>query len=153
MKRKLVLCMGAMLWIGILTAQTLIPEWQVAIDKVKNLMKTNPTQASEEVRELLKGKNKKEVELITSVAHVYLDAGKSIEAENYLEMARKVDSKAPQVSVLEGDIALSRKEVGKACQLYEQAIYFDPNCKEAYLKYAQLISLPILRRLLRSFNS
>ena len=153
MKRKLVLCMGAMLWAGILTAQTLIPEWQVAIDKVKNLMKTNPTQASEEVRELLKGKNKKEVELITSVAHVYLDAGKSIEAENYLEMARKVDSKAPQVSVLEGDIALSRKEVGKACQLYEQAIYFDPNCKEAYLKYAQLISLPILRRLLRSFNS
>lgn len=137
MKRKLVLCMGAMLWTGILTAQTLIPEWQVAIDKVKNLMKTNPTQASEEVRELLKGKNKKEVELITSVARVYLDAGKSVEAENYLEMARKVDSKAPQVSVLEGDIALSRKEVGKACQLYEQAIYFDPNCKEAYLKYAQ----------------
>lgn len=35
MKRKLVLCMGAMLWAGILTAQTLIPEWQVAIDKVK----------------------------------------------------------------------------------------------------------------------
>lgn len=104
MKRKLVLCMGAMLWTGILTAQTLIPEWQVAIDKVKNLMNTNPTQASEEVRELLKGKNKKEVELITSVARVYLDAGKSVEAENYLEMARKVDSKAPQVSVLEGNL-------------------------------------------------
>ena len=104
MKRKLILCMGAMLWAGILTAQTLIPEWQVAIDKVKNLMKTNPTQASEEVRELLKGKNKKEVELITSVARVYLDAGKSVEAENYLEMARKVDNKAPQVSVLAGNL-------------------------------------------------
>ena len=36
--------------------------------------------------------------------------------------------------VLEGDIALAQKNIGQACQLYEQAIYFDPNCKEAYLK-------------------
>ena len=52
-------------------------------------------------------------------------------------MAKKANNKDPKVSVLEGDIALAQKNIGQACQLYEQAIYFDPNCKEAYLKYAQ----------------
>ena len=52
-------------------------------------------------------------------------------------MARKADNKAPAVSVLEGDIAFARNDIGKACQLYEQAIYFDSNYKDAYLKYAQ----------------
>lgn len=141
MKRKFVLCMGAMLLAGTLAAQTPVPGWQAGIDKVKGLIKTNPGQASEEVGELLKGKNKKNVELITAVSRAYLDTGKPAEAETYLEMARKADNKAPEVSVLEGDIALYRKDVGKACQLYEQAIYFDPNCKEAYLKYAQAYKL------------
>ena len=104
---------------------------------MKSLIQTNPAQASEEVGELLKGKNKKNVDLVTSVAHVYLDAGKLTEAQEYLAVAKKADNKDPKVSVLEGDIALAQKNIGQACQLYEQAIYFDPNCKEAYLKYAQ----------------
>lgn len=137
MKRRFVLCMGVMLLAGALAAQTPVPEWQAGVDKIKSLIKTDPGQASEEVRELLKGKNKKNVELVTSVSRAYLDAGKLTEAETYLKMAQKTDNKAPQVSVLEGDIAFLRKDVGKACQLYEQAIYFDSDCKEAYLKYAQ----------------
>lgn len=137
MKRRFVFCMGAMLLVGTLAAQTSVPEWQMGVDKVKGLIKTNPEQASEEIGELLKGKNKKNVQLLVAVARVYLDAGKQAEAETYLEIARKADYKDPGVFVLEGDIALSHKDVGKACQFYEQAIYFDPNCKEAYLKYAQ----------------
>ena len=137
MKRRFVFCMGALLLVGSLAAQTPATEWQAGLDKVKSLVKTNPGQASEEAGELLKGKNKKNVELVTSVASAFLEAGKLTEAEMYLEVARKADHKDPKVSVLEGDIALARRDVGKACQLYEQAIYFDPNCKEAYLKYAQ----------------
>ena len=78
---------------------------QAGVDKVKSLIKTNPEQASDAAGELLKGKNKKNVELVTSVARAYLDAGQLKEAETYLEMARKADNKAPAVSVLEGDIA------------------------------------------------
>lgn len=137
MKRRFILCMGAMLLAGTLAAQSPVPEWQVGIDKVKSLIKTNPGQASDEASELLKGKNKKNIELVISVARAYLDAGKLSEATIYLGMAKKVDNKDARVSVLEGDIALAQKNVGTACQLYEQAIYFDPNCKEAYLKYAQ----------------
>ena len=137
MKTMLVLSMGALLLAGTLSAQTPVPEWQAGVDKVKNLIQSNPAQASEEDGELLKGKNKKNVDLVTSVAHVYLDAGKITEAQEYLAMAKKANNKDPKVSVLEGDIALAQKNIGQACQLYEQAIYFDPNCKEAYLKYAQ----------------
>ena len=126
-----------MLFAGTLAAQTPVPEWQAGVDKVKSLIKTNPEQASDAAGELLKGKNKKNVELVTSVARAYLDVGQLKEAETYLEMARKADNKAPAVSVLEGDIAFARKDIGKACQLYEQAIYFDSNYKDAYLKYAQ----------------
>ena len=137
MKRRFVFCLGAMLLAGTLAAQTPVPEWQAGGDKVKSLIKANPEQASDAAGELLKGKNKKNVELVTSVARAYLDAGQLKEAETYLEMARKADNKAPAVSVLEGDIAFARKDIGKACQLYEQAIYFDSNYKDAYLKYAR----------------
>lgn len=137
MKTMLILSMGALLWTGTLSAQTPVPQWQAEVDKVKTLIQTNPEQASEEAGNLLKGKNKKNVDLVTAVARAYLDAGKPAEAQAYLEMAKKADNKDPKVSVLEGDIALSQKDVGKACQLYEQAIYFEPNCTEAYLKYAE----------------
>ena len=68
MKTMLVLSMGALLLAGTLSAQTPVPEWQAGVDKMKSLIQTNPAQASEEVGELLKGKNKKNVDLVTSVA-------------------------------------------------------------------------------------
>ena len=41
------------------------------------------------------------MDLVTSVAHVYLDAGKITEAQEYLAMAKKANNKDPKVSVLE----------------------------------------------------
>ncbi|MDO4164836.1 MAG: tetratricopeptide repeat protein [Bacteroides sp.] len=137
MNYKLIIGISAMLWGGTLCAQTVVPEWQAGVDKVKSLIKTNPEQASSEADELLKGKNKKNAELVSAVAFAYLEAGKLTEAEKYLALAQKADRKNPKVSILEGDIALQKNDVGKACQLYEQAIYFDQNCREAYLKYAK----------------
>jgi tetratricopeptide (TPR) repeat protein len=147
MKTMLVLSMGALLLAGTLSAQTPVPEWQAGVDKMKSLIQTNPAQASEEVGELLKGKNKKNVDLVTSVAHVYLDAGKLTEAQEYLAMAKKANNKDPKVSVLEGDIALAQKNIGQACQLYEQAIYFDPNCKEAYKSASPALAIEKLEQL------
>lgn len=109
MKRRFVFCLGAMLFAGTLAAQTPVPEWQAGVDKVKSLIKTNPEQASDAAGELLKGKNKKNVELVTSVARAYLDVGQLKEAETYLEMARKADNKAPAVSVLEVTSLLPEK--------------------------------------------
>ena len=96
MKRRFVFCLGAMLFAGTLAAQTPVPEWQAGVDKVKSLIKANPEQASDAAGELLKGKNKKNVELVTSVARAYLDAGQLKEAETYLEMARRPTTRLRQ---------------------------------------------------------
>lgn len=128
--------LASLLFAGRMAAQQPQPEWQAEVDKLKTLITTDPAQASEMSDELLKGKNKKNLPLALAVARAYLEADKPTEALAYLDVARKVDAKSAQVSLLEGDIALNRQDVGQACQLYEQAIYFDPDCKEGYLKYA-----------------
>jgi tetratricopeptide (TPR) repeat protein len=138
MKLRTVFFMGALLACTSLYAQTTENDWQDGIKAIKSLIKTNPEQATEKADNLIKGKNKKNVDLIVSVARTYLDAGKLTDADKYLAAAQKADRKNPKVSILEGDIALERKDPGKACQLYEQAIYFDKNCSEAYLKYADV---------------
>lgn len=104
--------------------------------RIKELIKSDSGQAASEVNQLLKGKNKKNATLLVGVGQAYLEAGKIAEAQKYADLAKKADSKYPAAYILEGDIMLAEKNVGKACQSYEQAIYFDPECKEAYLKYA-----------------
>lgn len=113
-------------------------DWKSEVLKVKELIKTNPEQAEEQFDDLLKGKRKKNIDLVLTIGRAYLDAGKFEEAENYAKLARKADSKSAQVSIFEGDIAVARKDPGTACQRYEEAIYFDSNCKEAYFKYADI---------------
>lgn len=137
MKRFQLFLVGAFIAAGPLCAQS-ADDWQTGVAKVKELIQSNPAQASEEAMQVLKGKNKKNVEAIVAIGKAYLNAGKVSEAETYVGLAKKVDSKSAAASVLEGDIAIAQKDAGKASQLYEQAIYFDPNYKEAYLRYANV---------------
>jgi tetratricopeptide (TPR) repeat protein len=122
--------------VGTLYAQspTDVPD----LTQIKELIKTNPSQASIEIRQLLKGKNRKDPELLSAIGHAYLESRNTFEAENYLKLAKKANNKVSVVYMLEGAIALVRNDIGVACQAYEQAIYFDPGNKEAYFKYAQV---------------
>ena len=138
MKRFQLFLVGAFVAAGPLFAQSADADWHSEVAKVKELIQTNPAQASEEAAQLLKGKNKKNTDLLTAIGQAYLEAGKISEAETYAALGQKADSKSAAVSVLQGDIAVAKKDAGKACQLYEQAIYFDPNYKEAYLKFADV---------------
>jgi len=138
MKRIQLLILVMFVAVGPLLAQSANTELQERIARIKELVGSNTQQASEEVSQLLKGKNKKDSEILIAVARVYFDAGKISDADVYLQQAKKVNNKYPGIYLLEGDIAVLNKDAGTACQLYEQAIYFDPNCKEAYLKYAQV---------------
>lgn len=138
MKRIQLFLVGAFMAVGTLFAQSADEGWQSGVTKVKELIQTHPEQASEEASQLIKGKNKKNTELLVAIARVYWDAGKTTEATEYLELAKKVSHKSPEALVLEGDMAVAKKDAGTACQLYEQAIYFDPNYKEAYLKFADM---------------
>ena len=138
MKYRLLFCVSAMLLVTSLGAQTAKPEWQAGVDNIKTLLKTDVEQAVDAANDLTKGKNKKNIDLLLAVAEVFVDAKHLDEAEEFVEKAKSRDNKDPRVSILAGDIALAREDVGTACQLYEQAIYFDNKCVEAYLKYANV---------------
>ncbi len=136
-KSRIVLCCVGLLFAGMVSAQTPESEWKAGVNQVKELIKSNPDQAWDMTEELTKGKNKKNVDLILALTKVYLDAQKMEQVEELIGKAKKADKQNPKVSLMEGDIALAKKDVGTACQMYEQAIYFDANCYEAYLKYAR----------------
>lgn len=138
MKRIQIFLAGAFIATGSLFAQSSDAEWQAGLARMKSLVQTDPGQASDEAEQLLKGKNKKNPELVIAVARVFLDAGNLAESEEYLALAKKADNKSAVVSLLEGDIALAKKETGVACQMYEQAIYFNPKNEQAYLKLADI---------------
>lgn len=138
MKRIQIFLAGAFIATGSLFAQSSDAEWQAGLARMKSLVQTDPGQASDEAEQLLKGKNKKNPELVIAVARVFLDAGNLAESEEYLALAKKADNKSAAVSLLEGDIALAKKETGVACQMYEQAIYFNPKNEQAYLKLADI---------------
>lgn len=65
-----------------------------------------------------------------------------------------MNSKCAVAYLLSGDVALKLNDVNKASSDYNQAIYLDENCSEAYFKYAQVykgvdpqLSLDMLMRL------
>lgn len=139
MKRKLFIFVGVLFVFGAISAQTPVTDWQESLKAITAIIKTNPQGAATQATQLIKEKkNKKNIDLIVGLGEAYLKAGNIPEAQKYLAIAQDVNLKNPKVSILEGDIALEQKDPGKACQLYEQAIYFDKNCFEAYEKYAKV---------------
>lgn len=138
MKKKMYLIIGAFLISGMTYAQTPESEWRVGVKNIKTLIKSNPEQANEAGKDMLKGKNKKNIALILAIGRAYLDEKDIPGAQKYLAIAQKANYKDPQVSIFEGDIAVEQNEPGLATQKYEQAIYFDKNCFDAYLKYAKI---------------
>ena len=137
-KRIIILFAAVFMAVGTLFAQSESTGWKENVTGLDSLIKSNPSQAFERVEQLLKGKNKKNRELIVSIGRSYLDAGKVSEADTYQQMAQKIDNKKADVYLLAGDIALAKREIGPACQAYEQAIYFEPQCAEAYFQYARV---------------
>lgn len=100
-------------------------------------IKTNSVAADQDIENALKGKNKKDADLIIAAARAYLVNGRIEKASLYQERAQKAKPKYAPAFVLLGDIELAQEKVGDACRNYEQAIYFDAACKEAYIKYAR----------------
>ena len=130
------ICFSFLLSASLYAQEPLSSDLTQQIEKIAAQIKDNPDAAEDGFNELLKGKNKKNASLLAAIGKAYLDNGKTDIAKEYAEDARKADSKNGASYVLNGDIALSVKDVGTACGYYEQAILFDENCFEAYYKYA-----------------
>ena len=112
MKRLYIFLLGLFLVAGTLWAQSADSDWQNRLDRIKELITTNPQQASDELGQLIKGKNKKDPALLVAVARVYFDAMQITEAQKYVEYAKKANNKFPGIYVLEGDIALTKQDAG-----------------------------------------
>jgi tetratricopeptide (TPR) repeat protein len=101
-------------------------------------IKSNPIEADTDFKNLLKVKgNNKNQALLVAISRAYLVNGDVTNAMVYQDKARSLKQKSAAVSVLLGDIHLAQKELGLACSNYEEAILYDENCKEAYIKYAR----------------
>ena len=88
-------------------------------------------------KEALKGKNKKDAGLNLAIAKAYYETG-TPGYEVYMKKSYKADKKFPDYFMFEGDVLVNQQQYGDACGRYENAIYFDPNCIEAYVKYSHI---------------
>ena len=94
MKRVQMFLAGAFIAVGSLYAQTPASEWKAGVAKLKETIQANPAQAAEEAEQMIKGKNKKNIELLVAIGEAYLEAGKIPEAQQYAALAKKANGKS-----------------------------------------------------------
>jgi tetratricopeptide (TPR) repeat protein len=104
-----------------------------------DLLNGNATQAQDNFKKA-QSLAKKDNELTVSIARSYYNADPvkySKEITKYIDKARK-DSKNQEASIyiFEGDRLFDQASYGDAAAQYEQAINFDNNSPEGYVKYA-----------------
>ena len=84
------------------------------------------------------GLAKKDPEVATAVAEAYINMKMYDEADEALGRARKIKKDYSGIYLAEGDMLMSKGNVGEASGRYETAIRFNPKDKTAYLKYARV---------------
>jgi len=141
------LCLAVTMW-GQTPAGS---EWSPQVKQAATMIKENPAKASEAFDELMKGKNKKNTSLLVEIGRAYLDQGKTAEAAEYAQRAKDVNSKCAVAYLLSGDVALKLNDVNKASSDYNQAIYLDENCSEAYFRFLSVRLNRLKNRLLANY--
>lgn len=119
-----------------LEADPSFPQAKIGTAKLK--IKNDPEAVSLAFKEIFSGKNKKNALLHVLAGQAYLDNGDYTRADKYAETALGIDGKLSDAYVLRGDICAAQKNYGKAAEQYQQAIYFDPSKRGAYIKYSRL---------------
>ncbi len=107
-----------------------------SIGELKLGLKENPNQ-DKAFEGFFTGKNKKNPLVYIAVARAYLPISVD-KAKEYMEKARPFGTKSPDFFILEGDVLAAQKKIGEAASCYEMASTIDPECKEAYFKYAKI---------------
>lgn len=107
------------------------------IGEGKVLLSSDKAAAENAFNEAIKI-DKKNAKVYITIAAAYHLSKMDTEAASYQEKALKQNAKDPAIFIYEGDLLFASGKPGDAAGKYEQAIYFDPDCIEAYLKYANV---------------
>jgi len=81
---------------------------------------------------------KKDAKVYAAIALAYNANGDTANYNNFMTKAHSVNLKDPIPYVLEGNVLAAKKRIGDAAGRYDNALYFDPNCKVANLKLGQI---------------
>lgn len=119
-------------------SQSIDQNVKAQIDNAATMIKTNPDGATAAFNGILKGKNKKNPAILVEIGKTYFNAGDLVNARMFVQKAKDVDNKNASVYLLSGDIYLKQADASNASSEYSQAIYFDENCTDAYLRYAEV---------------
>ncbi|MDR1762252.1 MAG: tetratricopeptide repeat protein [Bacteroidales bacterium] len=106
----------------------------------------NDVQSAEKLLKQAEGLGKKNVDVWVQIADAYCASDMTAKAQSILEKAKTVDSKYPDIYLLEGDMILKQnvdsETIGKAINKFEDADYFSQNTsKLALVKLAKLYNL------------
>lgn len=110
------------------------------IAQAKMKLKSDP-KAAEAALEAVAKANKNNLDIALTIGRAYLDNNMKDKAMSKVADARKINSKAPEVYILEGDIVAAGEDaskIGDAAGKYEMSNYFDPNYRLGYMKTAQV---------------
>ena len=81
---------------------------------------------------------KKDAGILTAIAAAYFKNKDDELGKSFLNKARSANQKSPLSYLLEGDLLIAQKNPSEASAKYENAVYFDPACKAAYVKLARI---------------
>lgn len=138
--------------------------WAVSSDYAYNkvgegkvLLKTDKSAAQKAFETAIKV-DKKNVRIYVAIARAYSSYGMNSESKAALDNAKKYKINDPAIYIYEGDMLISEDKPGDAAGRYEQALHFDPSCKEAYLKYANVyqgvqpaLSIEMLQKVITNY--
>ena len=103
----------------------------------KMLFGVNNKEAEANFKKAVKLAKTEKAAVNTNIARAYFEAGMP-QYQKYIDAAARANSEYAPLYVLQGDIDLKNGDTGAAAGSYENAIYYDANCVEAYVKYAKM---------------
>lgn len=130
--------LAGVMTIGSYTASFAQQDVKAQIAEITKVIATNKSDlkaVESQVKDYVKS-NKKNAEALVGLGRAYLAIKDTLNSKKYGEMAVKVNKKYGDGWILLGDIEALKDDGGAAAQQYQQAIYFDPQNPQGYIKYA-----------------
>lgn len=117
------------------TKPEVTPMLSAEADAALQSYKAAPDQMSKVLKQLFK---KKEEQDLLVIGYYFLDKGELQLAEETSNRLYSKDAKFVPGLILSGDIQMAKKNWGEAGRKYDEALHYDPEVIESYLKKAQV---------------